>query len=355
MSIVNHEDVNTINISNTIKQTKGRLYYIDFLKCIGLTGIIIAHVGSPSWVMMLRSFDVPLMVILSSILANRSYSKYSSSKTSVIDYYMSRIKRLVIPTWVFLTFYFVFKYIVTGSGESVKYYLASFLLTRYGIGYVWVILIYLYSAMLIPLFAKFKLSIKGVVIVVISYVIYEIAYHYGLGLNGGMVQYFVDSTFYYIIPYGLITYLGYNYNKMTAKAKYVILLTSSIAFISLAIYYWADTGTFQLVQIAKYPPRLYYLSYGIACSFVLLMICERKNRALFENKIVRFISSHSMWIYLWHIFVLTVYEKLKLPEIWFIKLIVVYIISSVIVMIINKLLDCLERRHHLSCIKYLRG
>lgn len=45
-----------------------RMGYIDFLKFIGLTGIIIAHVGSPDWLMMLRNFDVPFMVILSSIL-----------------------------------------------------------------------------------------------------------------------------------------------------------------------------------------------------------------------------------------------------------------------------------------------
>ena len=353
MSIVNHNVANTNN-TNAI-MPKNRLYYVDFLKCIGLTGIIVAHVGSPSWAKMLRSFDVPLMVILSSILANRSYSKFTKSKTSVIDYYISRIKRLVIPTWIFLTCFFVFKYIVAGNSESAKYYIASFLLTRYGIGYVWVILIYLYSAMLIPLFAKFNMSIKGIVTVVISYVIYEIAYHYGLGYNGGIIQYFVDSTFYYIIPYGLITYLGYNYNNMTVKAKHVMLAASFIAFISLAIFYWADTGMFQLVRISKYPPRLYYLSYGIACSFALLMVCERKNRALFENKIVFFISSHSMWIYLWHILVLAIYGKLKLPEVWYIKLIVVYSVSAVIVITVNRMLDFLESRHHFSCIKYLRG
>ena len=355
MPLGNRDGVNTMN-NHAINQGKNRLYYIDFLKCVGLIGIIIAHVGSPGWAKMLRSFDVPLMVILSSILANRSYSKYSKSKTSVMDYYLSRIKRLVIPTWVFLTIFFVFKFIVTGNTKSVKYYLASYLLTRYGIGYVWVILIYLYSAMLIPLFAKLKLSIKGIAIVVISYLIYEIAYHYGLGLNdGGIVRYFFDTTFYYIVPYGLITYLGYNYSRMSMKAKYAILVTSVIAFVSLACFYWADTGKFQRVQIVKYPPRLYYLSYGIACSFALLMICERKNRPLFENKVVRFISSHSMWIYLWHILVLTLYDMFKAPEIWFVKLIVVLIVSSVIVIIVNKLLDLLESRHHFSWIKYLRG
>ena len=57
-----------------------RIEYIDFLKFIGLTGIIIAHVGSPNWIMMLRSFDVPLMVIISSFLASYSIKKYKNDK-----------------------------------------------------------------------------------------------------------------------------------------------------------------------------------------------------------------------------------------------------------------------------------
>lgn len=354
MATENKKGANAIN-NNSIKQANDRLFYIDFLKCIGLAGIIAAHVGSPDWLFMLRSFDVPLMVILSSVLAERSYSKFSGSKTSVIDYYVSRIKRLVIPTWIFLTLFFVVKLIITGNCESLKYYLASFLLTRYGIGYVWVILIYLYSAMLIPLFAKFKLSVTSVVIVVISYTIYETAYRFGLGLNGGTVRYLIETTFYYIIPYGLVTYLGYNYTRMNAKTKYVIFVASLFVFVLIAVFYWADTGKFQQVQIAKYPPRLYYLSYGIACSFALLMICERKNTALFDNKTVRYISSHSMWLYLWHILSLTVYEKLNLPEVWIVKMIAVCSFSIAAVIIVNKLLDILERKRRFSCFKYLRG
>lgn len=35
-----------------------RISYIDFLKFVGLTGIIIAHINPPSWTILLRSFDV---------------------------------------------------------------------------------------------------------------------------------------------------------------------------------------------------------------------------------------------------------------------------------------------------------
>lgn len=333
-----------------------RLPYIDFLKFIGLTGIIIAHVGSPSWAMMARSFDVPFMVMLSSLLANRSYEKLLTSGATVKDYYLSRFKRLVFPTWIFLLLYFIISFIFKGHTESIKKYIASFALTRYGIGYVWIILIYLYSAMLVPLFAKLKTSRKAILIVSVSYLIYEIAYYYQVGLNGNIyVKALVDTTFYYIVPYGLLTFLGYNYIFFKRSTKVGIASVSAVAFVGLFIFYRVYTGNFQLVQIAKYPPRIYYLSYGIACSFILLLYCEGKVLKVFSNVIIKFVSSHSMWIYLWHILVLQVYENLHLPEIWFIKLVVVYCVSSVIVVVINCLLDKSEENKKIAVLKYLRG
>lgn len=257
----------------------------------------------------------------------------------------------------FLTIVFYYQLCFQGGvPESIKKYIASFALTRYGIGYVWIMLIYLYSAMLIPLFAKLKNSRKGILIVCVSYLIYEIAYYYQVGLTGNIyVKAFADTTFYYIVPYGALTFLGYNYIFFKRRTKVGIAAVSAVAFLGLFVFYRVYTGNFQLVQIAKYPPRIYYLSYGIACSFILLLYCERKALKVFNNVIIRFISSHSMWIYLWHILVLQVYSNLHLPEIWFIKLVVVYCLSSVIVVVINCLLDKIEENKKIAVLKYLRG
>lgn len=329
-----------------------RIHYIDFLKFIGLTGIIIAHVGSPSWALMMRGFDVPFMVILSAILAERSYRKFEKDSLSAIDYSFSRIKRLVLPTWIFLIVYFVLLFIVEGELRGAGYYIASFCLTRYGIGYVWIILIYLYSALLIPLFSKLKLSIKGLIAVIVVYSLYEIAYYFKIGIDNK----FIDTTVYYIIPYGVLTYLGYNCCQMRKKTRYLIIITSLLVFIALFVYYWIVSGSPQLVEIAKYPPRLYYLSYGIACSFGLITLCEKRNLKIFENSIIRYISMHSMWIYLWHILVLYAdkYKVLRLPKVWYIKLFIVYGIAIMIVFVVNKCLDIIEREQR-GFFKYLRG
>ena len=335
----------------TDRQTD-RQYYIDFLKVIGLTGIIIAHVGSPSWAMMLRSFDVPLMVIISSLLAEKSYKKYGDKGLlSARQYFVSRIKRLVIPTWIFLTFYFVIFALFSGRFQSVEYYIASYCLTRYGIGYVWVILIYLYSAMLIPLFNKLNFSYKSAILVLAVYLIYEIAYYFQIGTTNKIL----DTTLYYIIPYGLLTYLGYNYNNIHKKARYWVVLCSGLIFASFGGYYWFINGSPQLVQIAKYPPRFYYLSYGVMWSFSLLLICGKYNLKIYTNPLIRYISTHSMWIYLWHILALSAYSAFRLPETWFLKLIIVYALALIAVYVNNFVLDLFEKKKKVSALKYLRG
>ena len=342
--------MNRSDIHDPHYPASSRIAYIDFLKFVGLTGIIIAHVGSPSWLMMARSFDVPLMVILSSILGVNSYKKYDGKKHGTFNYYLSRLKRLAIPTWIFLFFYFSLQFTVTHKANSLKYYISSFCLTRYGIGYVWVMLIYLYSTMLIPLYSKIGFSYKTSLSLFLIYLIYEIAFFYKIGTENR----FFDTTFYYIVPYGgVLTYLGYNYRQI--KNKNLVVASSLFIFFVVGGYYWHKFGSPQLVQISKYPPRSYYLSYGIAISFIFLIICDRNNLKIYQNPLFIFISKHSMWVYLWHILFLSVYDYLKLPEIWYVKFLLVYSCSIAMVFSVNKVLDLMEERYHFSCFKYLRG
>lgn len=331
---------------------KRRLYYLDFLKTVGLFCIIIAHVNPPNCIIAVRSFDVPLMVIISSFLANRSYKKYKATNNGIIGYYRSRFARLVFPTWLFFVLYFAVTDIGTGHLHPASYYLKSFLLTRYGVDYVWIILIYLYSALLVPIIERIGFSIKAIVTVILFYLAYEILYHFQIGTNNMAIE----TTFYYIIPYGLLTYIGYNLEKIKRKKLIIFIVANLIIFIATALYLHARTGNFQQIQTYKYPPRLYYLSYGIFCSLSLMTICKNKRyEKYFNNKIIQYISSHSMWIYLWHALALFIYQKLHLPENWILKFLAVSISAILIVILVNKFLDKLEKRKHIKLFDYLRG
>lgn len=323
---------------------------IDFLKLIGLTGIILAHVNAPAWIMMVRSFDVPLMILLSSILARRSYERFGK-ETNLCGFYFHRIKRLVIPVWVFLFIYFGACFALGDPYRGGSYYLYSFSFTRYGIGYVWIILIYLYVMLLVPIIDIHKPLVKTMMIIVALFGLYETLYLLGLGIDNKLV----DSTFYYIIPYGVLSYFGYYYTDFTKKTKNLIVVLSSFVFVIFGLYYYSIYGEFQLVSIAKYPPRLYYLSFGLACSFILLLLSETLSNKHFNNSFICFVGSHTMWIYLWHILALRLYAVFNLPEKWYIKFFIVYFGSIFFTMIINTILDIVEEKYNSSLFKYLRG
>ena len=328
-----------------------RIKSIDFLKWIGLTGIILAHVGPPEWIMMLRNFDVPLMVILSGVLAQHSFNRFSKDGKSVKGFFIHRAKRLVIPAWIFLVIYFGICFVLGEPGREISYYFYSFCFTRYGIGYVWIILIYLYGMILTPAIDNNKPSTKTIVFVLGIYCLYESAYFLGIGTENK----FVDSTFYYIVPYGVITYIGYYYKTMAKSVKNLICALSWLFFILSASYYYIQHGGVQLVSIAKYPPRLYYLSYGLAWSSMLLWISEERDAKIYNNAFVEFVGSHTMWIYLWHILALKFYTTFHLPEVWFLKFAIVYTGSILFTLLVNEVLDFIEKKQKVFFLQYFRG
>jgi peptidoglycan/LPS O-acetylase OafA/YrhL len=202
---------------------------------------------------------------------------------------------------------------------------------------------------MIPLFRKIKISTW--VYVGLVYILYEIMYYYKVGINNR----FFDTTFYYIIPYGLLTFLGVSYKILSNKKKMAIIIISGVTFFSLLMYLWYQNGAIQNVQIAKYPPRIYYLSYGVFVSFLSLGLCKAFPLKIFSNKVLQFISRQSMWIYLWHILMLEVYSVLRLPEIWYIKFAIIYLVSITMTFVINKLLDIIDRNKKIHFFEYLRS
>lgn len=327
-----------------------RKTYIDFLKVIGLSGIILAHVDSPGVIMMARSFDVPLMVILSAILAADGLQNSSLSLMDAWSYLLKRIKRLVVPTWLFLAFFFLLK-AICGEVNKFSYYVYSFLLTRYGIGYVWIVLIYIYCAILTPAIHHFGYGKKLWIGIVCVYVIYEVCYAQGWGCYNRLIM----STFYYVIPYGIVTAIGFHYEKMSRPVKLSLCIFSGLVFMLLAYYYYKQMGSFQRVQIAKYPPRLYYLSYALFASVGMLLICEGRKTTLFSNPLILFFSRNSFWVYLWHIFYLWIFDAMLSSISWWLSFLVVVLFSGITVYLQQKILDRIERKYQKKIPKYLRG
>lgn len=100
---------------------------IDILKSIGLICIILAHVNPPKIIFQARNFDVVLMIIISSYLFFCSSSKIDSF-SAYIQYVWKRIKRLLFPTWIFLTLFFLLNTLFNIQTLNFKVILSSYLL-----------------------------------------------------------------------------------------------------------------------------------------------------------------------------------------------------------------------------------
>ncbi len=323
---------------STCNKPSKRIGYLDLLKAICIVGIMITHVSPPTMVLMIRTFIPVLLVTISAFMGGVSYKKHYNVKQKTeffkdyMSYFISRFKRLVIPAWILIIVYFIYQFLI-GNTFGLKYYIASFMLTTYGMSYVWIVLVFLYVALLVPIFCRYETQKKSMLAVVATlYIIYEVMYFLGIGTESKLL----NSSFFYIVPYGLIAFIGINYNEYSDSAKKKIIGVSGFIFLILFVVYWIKMGSIQDVQIAKYPPRVYYLSCGLFISYALMYFCERHYFKIYDSRVIRFLSVNMFELYLCHVMAMEFYKTLGLPQNWLLELVFVFIASIGMVWILLK-------------------
>jgi fucose 4-O-acetylase-like acetyltransferase len=292
---------------------------IDILKTIGILCVILAHTfPSKSLIFQIRNFDVPLMVIASGTLfywSSRNKNHYFWS------YLKSRLPRLLAPIWVFTVFYFSSIYVLYKLiGKEYSYtwndFFSSLILID-GISYFWITRVFILVAILAPLLLQLyqvtKNETKFLLTLLSLYTLYEAVYYL---TNTSIIHFFFLSNFvqnyaFYGIPYACLFGLGMVLPRLSDRAIASIAGLSFLIYLGFAIYSFYSSGQILSTQALKYPPRLYYFSYGVSISTFLYFIVQkltRKNILVRTNavllNILIFISQSSFWIYLWHIFFL---------------------------------------------------
>ena len=184
--------------------------------------------------------------------------------------------------------------------------------------------------------------------------IYEILYNC-ISINNKYIRLLLENSICYLIPYGFLAYIGYDYIRLDKETKNKIIIFSGLIFIICSIYYFIQYNNFTSMQIAKYPPRLYYISYGIFISSILLYICENKELKIYTNSFVCFISSHSLWIYLWHIVALEILDYFQQYSInLFLQLLFILIFSSGMTFLQEKIVTSIEGNNNFAILKYFK-
>jgi hypothetical protein len=224
-----------------------------------------------------------------------------------LSYLFNRIKRLLLPVWLFLSIYFVVVYL-TGfpiALPSTDVILSSFMLLE-GIGYVWIIRVFLMVAMVSPLIYRFSTGTSShfryLATVLIIYLLYELFMM--STLRGQPYSYLFENTILYILPYGVIFAFGLRLAELDKKLLIIIAAAALCVFACWAGIHWSQSGKFIGTQAFKYPPRSYYLSYAIFVSVLVWMLCDRliaAIKAIHAMRAVLYIAQNSIWVYLWHI------------------------------------------------------
>lgn len=304
---------------------------VDSMRIIGLFLIILAHVSPPELLFQLRTFDVPMMVFISGM----AYHCAGKSDISIFPYITSRFKRLVFPVWAFLILFFsaifIFKISIFYEFLDIKTISTSFLLLN-GIGYVWIIRVFLIIAILSPIYVSIVRGRSGAYATLVSLLILSLSSILSsLDINNKMTSHLFTDIIIPTLTYGAIFILGYKCLSMKNSEKTLTFILFSVLLISMATYTYINKNIILGPQDFKYPPTMYFASYSIAMTYITLclltLILKRRSDLPY---IFNFISSNTIWIYLWHIPVVEYFKKTNSIDNFAIKYLMALIISITI-------------------------
>lgn len=293
-----------------MKKTKhiDRNTNLDLIRFIGVLLIMIAHSNPPDWLFQLRNFGTPFLILGSAL----TYA-YIYKDRAIINktFFKKRLKRLVLPLWIFLSFFFLFFEIISPLTDKSTPFRSQQIKDSYymynGIGFVWIFKVYIILALITPISLKISKSTlsnkKYFTSIIITYLVYEIGMQLFFDLIPTRKIEFITQYFLIIIPYSVIYLYGLRLHLIKRKDLYINILISLFIFISLAISKYNINNEFVPTQEYKYPPTLYYLSYAFFCMNLIYLLITRSTIStnLKTKQIITWLSTYSLWIYLWHI------------------------------------------------------
>lgn len=275
-----------------------RYFHIDFLRAAAIIGVIVVHTlqynlkdSLTRFIWNYGHFIVPALIFCSGYVMEKH--QYSFDKLSnIFSWWKRRLIRLLLPFYLYLVIHFllliIFPAFFSGLGliKSPAYILKSVLLIG-GIDANWLPLLFI-EMMLI--FSVLKLIIKRpfilgfyILLAVFTTVFYTSRTAFGISL-------YDNYRLLMILPYSLIILLAIKAaqgEKFEVNKKlYLIIIPFCTIILGLLLTIWPNLRSISLI-IHKYPPGLYYLSYGLIISSLIILISTLK---LFQQGIVnRFI------------------------------------------------------------------
>lgn len=307
---------------------KQRDLSIDYLRFIGISMIILAHISAPFILTQFRCFDVPLMIFISGLTSSRKLP------TDYYQYILARSKRLLVPVYFFLSLLFLILYLLQASAIltdyiSLKKIIHTYLLLE-GIGYVWIIRVFLLIMIFTPFLAQLEMKCSSNVIyglICLLFMIFNDALLlYEFPLPGGKyLNILVTEFVMYLIGYVALFMLGlrmrYANNIVCRGYVWTAIICGAIG----ALGYYHVNGFPITITAYKYPPQFIFLIYGAIISICLWYFKKSISKIIDSLRLTSFatfIGQNTIWIYLWHIPFVMLYNALI--DNWLFRFVAVY-------------------------------
>lgn len=285
------------------------------MRFLGVLVIIYAHTHPPEWIDQIRNFGTPLLIVASA--ATYAYI-YRARSLDVPKFLKKRVYRLLVPLWIFLTFFFGSIALLAIAINEPYPFRADTIIESYilhdGIGYVWIFKVYLYLAFLTPPLLAFHRNVKSnlqyyglLVVVFLLYSALCIQYENSMTEeNYNLFSQYVLTIF----PYAVLYSYGLRLHTLSKKTILIIAFASGLVSAMIAIYLYQSTGAWVPTQEYKYPPQLYYLSYALFWINLIYLFAYSRLVKNIPSIIMQWLSENSLWIYLWHIFAIYAWDEL---------------------------------------------
>ncbi|OQY65369.1 hypothetical protein B6D29_04000 [Microgenomates bacterium UTCPR1] len=245
---------------------------------------------------------------------------------------VKRLKRLFIPYWIFLFFYFILLYFFEKGSFNFPNFLANLFLYK-GIDNNWLVLLFLYFTFITIFFKKIlkhRILFSGFFLLSLISSIFLIFNH---ALPYRPVMW---------LPWSLILFFTYFVVKNEDSSKNLNLMGIFSFSIFLGNYFLMKSFGINNGQYAnKYPPTILHLSYGIASTIFFFRLSDKGFfRKLKIEGWLKFFSINSYSLYFIHIIFLLIIQWSGLNRLlnWPLHFMIVVTVSSVSQILINRFL-----------------
>lgn len=269
---------------------------IDTIRAIAVIGMIITHILATqlgtvgiNTVWNYLHFVVPLFIYCAGYVTNEQ-----AVMANPLAWVLRRSKRIILPYYLFTALHYflwyLFPSVFGGTGLSLSIPFIIKTIAFIGVDYSWLVLLMLELTILTPLIYRFKYSIIPIILSII------------FSLITLVFSWPIDYRFIMWIPWMGILFLGIRLREHPPTIRQVLTVGTLSACIHIFLHIVFTTRAIPTtLTLHKYPPDMYYLSYGIAVGAFLTAALSRISSL---HPAVRWISRHSYDLFFIHYIIL---------------------------------------------------